>query len=106
MAKANLKDFKGAIDDYNKASELNPKFANAYNSRGLAKGNLFDHKGALQDFNLAIKANPELSEAYQNRGTSKFQFGDKLGACLDWSKAGELGYYDAYEYIKKYCNQF
>ena len=65
----------------------------------MAKGNLVDHKGALQDFNLAIKANPELSEAYQNRGTSKFQFGDKLGACLDWSKAGELGYYDAYEYI-------
>jgi len=43
--------------------------------------------------------------AYDNRGYAKYSLGDKDGACLDWSKAGELGYSDAYDAIKKYCNQ-
>lgn len=30
-------DFKGAIADYTKAIELNPKFADAYNSRAAAE---------------------------------------------------------------------
>jgi len=28
----------------------------------------------------------------------------KYAACLDWSKAGELGYFKAYEAIEKNCN--
>jgi len=32
-----LNDYKGAIQDYNKAIELNPILAKAYNNRGLAK---------------------------------------------------------------------
>ncbi len=35
--KYELKDYKGAIQDYTKAIELNPNHANAYNNRGLAK---------------------------------------------------------------------
>jgi len=30
--------------------------------------------------------------------------GQKDSGCLDLSKAGELGYFKAYETIKKYCN--
>lgn len=36
-AKLRLEDYKGAIADYSKAIELNPKNAKAYYSRGLAK---------------------------------------------------------------------
>jgi tetratricopeptide (TPR) repeat protein len=32
-----LKDYKGAIADYNKAISLNPDFANVYNSRAIIK---------------------------------------------------------------------
>ena len=31
---------------------------------------------------------------------------DKKGACLDYSKAGELGYEQAYDFIKEYCNEW
>ena len=43
-AKINLEDYRGAIDDLNKAIELNPKNASAFYYRGLAKDNLKDYK--------------------------------------------------------------
>jgi len=38
-------DYKGAIQDYNKAIELNPNYAKAYNYRGGAKSYLQDYRG-------------------------------------------------------------
>ena len=40
LAKMNLKDYSGAIADYNKAIEINPRNANAYNNRGNTKSYL------------------------------------------------------------------
>ena len=37
MDKAVIKDYKGAIQDFNKAIELNPDLAEAYYNRGIAK---------------------------------------------------------------------
>ena len=37
IAKSNLGDYKGAIQDYNKAIELNPNYVLAYNNRGISK---------------------------------------------------------------------
>ena len=51
-----------------------------------------------------IELNPKNKEAYSNRGIAKLNLKDKNGACLDWSKAGELGYEEAYDMIKKNCN--
>ncbi len=103
-AKHNLGDYRGAIQDYNKAIQLNPDYANAYYNRGIAKARLGDYRGAIQDYNKAIQLNPDDAEAYNNRGGAKFLLGDKNGACLDWSKAWELGNLNAYDFIKKYCN--
>ena len=36
-AKAELKEYKGAIKDYDKAIELDPNFAGAYMNRGNVK---------------------------------------------------------------------
>jgi len=51
--KANLKDYGGAIQDYNKAIELNPEDANSYYNRGVAKYNLEDLEGACLDWSKA-----------------------------------------------------
>ena len=101
--KAKLQDYRGAIADFNKAIEINPKFSLAYNNRGTVKVQLKDYRGAIADFSTAIALDPNNSAIYYNRGTAKFKLQDLNGACLDWSKAGELGY-DAYDKIRKYCN--
>ena len=104
IAKFNLQDYREAIQDYNKVIELNPNYADAYYSRGNAKGKLQDYRGAIQDFNKAIQLNPKLAEAYNNRGLAKIISGQKDSGCLDLSKAGELGYAEAYETIRNFCN--
>ncbi len=58
----------------------------------------------MQDYNKAIELNPNLAEVYYNRGLAKIGLGQKDSGCLDLSKAGEMGYADAYEFINEYCN--
>ena len=50
-AKVNLGDYRGAIQDYSKAIELNPNNANAYYNRGNAKSALGDD---LPTYNRSI----------------------------------------------------
>ena len=76
----------------------------AYSYRGDAKSNLQDYRGAIQDLNKAIELNPNNAKAYNLRGYAKLLLGQKDNGCLDFSKAGELGYAEAYETIKEYCN--
>jgi len=99
-----LEDYTGAIQDYNKAIELNPKYYFAFSGRGDAKRGLGDYRGAIQDFNKAIELNPKYEIAFGGRGLAKISLGQKDSGCLDLSKAGELGSPGAYDLIRKYCN--
>ena len=104
LAKEALKDYRGAIADYNRAIELKPNYAEYYHYRGVAKARLEDYKGAIADFTEAIELKPNYAEAYMQRGMSKLILGQKDEGCVDLSKAGELGYYKAYDAIKQFCN--
>jgi len=46
--------YRDAIKDYNKAIELDPKYAEAYYNRGVVKAKLRDRWEAIQDYNKAI----------------------------------------------------
>lgn len=49
---------------------------------------------------------PTWFELYTLRGQLNFFiYKNKQQACKDWSRAGELGDKNAYDYIKKYCNK-
>ena len=54
-AKANLKKYKEAIEDFDKAIEINPNFAEAYRGRARVKEILGDTEGARQDRKTADK---------------------------------------------------
>ena len=62
-----MKDIQGAMDDYAKALELNPRYSDVYYNRGNLKFMLSDNEGALDDYNKAIELNPKDSEAFNNR---------------------------------------
>jgi tetratricopeptide (TPR) repeat protein len=80
-------DFQGAIADYTSAIRLNPKYANAYNNRGLAHAQLGNKQEAINDYNQALQVDPNLALAYYNRGAARAQSGDKQGAIEDYNQA-------------------
>jgi tetratricopeptide (TPR) repeat protein len=85
-------DYQGALNDYNRAIQINPGNANAYYNRGLLKATKFqDPQGALADYDRAIKIKPGYDAAYNNRGNLKTeQLKDYQGALADYNRAIKL----------------
>lgn len=85
------KDYDGAIVNYNKAIELKPDYAEAYNSRGNAYYSKGDNEQAIKDYTKSIELNnPLLSMVYRNRAISYEKKGDLVKARADRQKADEL----------------
>jgi tetratricopeptide (TPR) repeat protein len=103
-AKFKLEDYRGAIADYTKAIEIDPKSAVAFHGRGFSKGNLKDFRGAIEDLTKAFEIDPQNSSYYFFRGVSKIGLEQIDSGCLDLSKAGELGHEAAYDRIRELCN--
>jgi tetratricopeptide (TPR) repeat protein len=89
-------DFQGAMEDYNKAIELN--YDDAYNNRGILRNRMNDYINAIEDFNRALHGKSDREIAYYNRGIARLNLGNFSGAVEDFSKAIELNpqYSDAY----------
>ncbi len=79
-----------AILNYNKALEINPRYALAYYNRG----NAYDEKGqydqAISDFTKALEINPRFGEAYIRRGGAYGKKGQYDQAISDFNKALEI----------------
>jgi tetratricopeptide (TPR) repeat protein len=52
--KFRLKEYGFSIEDFNKAIEISPEFAEAYYRRGEAKSSIGNHSEAIKDYNKAI----------------------------------------------------
>ena len=57
-------DLDGAIDDYTKTIEIDPRHANAYNNRGNARQAKGDLDGTIADWTKAIEINPLNADPY------------------------------------------
>ena len=88
--KHKLKDFKGAIADYSKAIEINPRNYGVFYNRAECKREIEDFQGAINDNSKAIEINPRMSQAYNNRGFIKSKLGDFKGAIDDYKKVIEI----------------
>jgi tetratricopeptide (TPR) repeat protein len=90
-AKYQLKDYAGAIKDFDKAVELDPKFMQAYHTRAICFGELKKYDKALADFDKAIELDPDFKNAYLNRAYYvKINSEDFEGAIQDYNKFIEL----------------
>ena len=69
-----------ALEDLNKAIQVNPKFISAYLMRGDVKSAMGDYSNAISDYNIAIEIEPSDPDAYKNRGNAKVKLNDLAGA--------------------------
>jgi tetratricopeptide (TPR) repeat protein/V8-like Glu-specific endopeptidase len=87
--KYDVGNYNGALADYDRAIQLNSKYAEAYNNRGnLRYTQLKNFQGALADYNKAITLRPDSILAYVNRGNLRAdKFNDIKGAIADYDKS-------------------
>jgi tetratricopeptide (TPR) repeat protein len=92
VQKFQKQDYRGALAEYDRAIQLDPNYAIAYNYRGILKEHkLSDSQGALAEYNRAIQLDPNLALAYNNRGSLKYKkLGDSQGALADYNRAIQL----------------
>lgn len=112
-----INEYRYAVIEYTKGINAGIDCDDVYCKRGLAKASLGDNRGAIDDFNFyleSVKGKEDPKEdpfrvfyvmvAYFSRGNCYLILGDKELACRNFSKSGELGYKEAYEMIRKYCD--
>ncbi len=81
--------YKEAIAEFDKALQINPNLAEAYNDRGNVYADMGNLDQAISDYSNAIEINPR-ARYYYNRGRV---YGDKENfklALLDFNKAIEI----------------
>ena len=85
-------DLSSAIKLYTKAIDDNPKFAMAYQMRGVAEQQLKKYAQAINDYTMVISYGEPYFKAvgYYNRGVVKNMRGDYAEAIPDFSLAIEL----------------
>ena len=83
-------DFDAAVNDYNKALELNSTETSLYLNRGLAFFNKKNYDSAIADFDKAIELNPKEAMFYFNRANSFERTGNFQKAVADYGKTIEI----------------
>jgi tetratricopeptide (TPR) repeat protein len=96
--KAKERDFKGAIENFDRAIKLNPDYADAYSNRASVRHELGDDPGAIEDYKEAILLNPDCAVYHNNLGIISYNSDDYRGARVAHTRAIQLnpGYAQAY----------
>jgi tetratricopeptide (TPR) repeat protein len=84
------KEYDRAIQDYDRAIQLDPAYAAAYYNRGVAYLDKKEYDRAIQDYDRAIQLDPAFAVAYYNRGNAYKQQGKREQAITDFEKFLEL----------------
>ncbi len=86
-SKRALKDYEGALADYQKAVELNPNYGGGFLDMAQIKFAQQDWQGAIDMVSQTIKLFPQHAPAYGMRGEAKIQLNDLKGALQDFQQA-------------------
>jgi len=81
---------KEALDDFNKAIQLRPRYSEAYVNRAAVFARQNKYSEAMSDYDKAIELQPAFPKAYNNRGMLQLGLQKFDGALKDFNKAIEL----------------
>lgn len=87
--KARERDIAGALADYSRALELDPKCAPAWFGRGQIRANKGLLPEAEADYTKAIESDPKFAKAWFGRGLLRTYTNNEAGALADFGKAVE-----------------
>lgn len=90
------------LSDYNRTIELQADFPFAWYNRANLYASNKEFLKAISDYSEVIRLYPDFAEAYFNRGLIYAFIGENEKGITDLSKAGELGIYQAYNFIKRF----
>ena len=79
-----------ALDSLDKALQLKPDFAEAYNNRGNTLQKLGRSNDALDSYDKALQINPRYTEAHNNQGLALHELGRMQEALDSFDKALQL----------------
>ncbi|AFH50766.1 TPR repeat protein [Ignavibacterium album JCM 16511] len=96
---------KEALTDLLSAYELDNKNTDLLFLIAETRTKLNDYQNAFNDYTKIILIDSLNSLAYYQRGLINIELKREKAACDDFKKAGELGYFEAYEQIKKHCSK-
>lgn len=98
LAKSNSGDYLGAIEDFNKAVAIAPKYFDAINNRGWAYYNLKKTDKAISDYRLAISVY-QSDVAYRNLAWAYYILNNFKGAIENYSITIKLSPSDSRAYF-------
>jgi tetratricopeptide (TPR) repeat protein len=87
VARYRVGDYAGALSDFNRSLELDPRFALSLYYRGVLSREAGDYPAALVDLDATISLVPDFAYAYNDRGKVRRALGDPDGALQDFSQA-------------------
>jgi len=84
-ALGNLGRYDEAIDCYDEALDINPRYADAWNNKGAALGNLGRYDEELACYDEVLDVNPRFAGAWYNKGIALGNLGhtDEALTCYD-----------------------
>ena len=94
-------NYRGAIEDYNRAIAIEQDDGDTYYERGHAHLELGEHKKAIEDFSQAIAIDRDDAEVYYHRGHAHLELEEYLKAIKDFSKAIAIDRNDADAYYDR-----
>lgn len=83
-------NYEKAVEEFQKAINLLPNYADAYHNMGTAYYQLKENDLALASYERAIYYNPNLWQSYQNIGAIYYTWGDLTNAEKYYGKALEI----------------
>lgn len=98
-------EYQKAVDVFNEGIRSGKIEKGYYAGRGEAQYELERYGEAASSFTMELDLTPRNGYLYFMRGLSHIARDNKVDACKDWKHASKLGYFQADDYISKYCSR-